>query len=1575
MKKKALKKEFRREVKKSLNRFLSIFFIVAMGVAFYSGIQSSAPDMRATGDYYFDQTNLMDIRVISTLGLTEGDLTALKAVEGVSLVEGCYMEDVLCGDEESQTVLHVESFPEQMNLLTPSEGRLPEKENECFLDASYAQEMGYKTGDILELTVSSEDDSSLKYRSFTISGCGYSPCYISFERGSSTLGTGSISGFVYVLPEAFDAEVYSVAYIKAEGSNEAAAYTSEYDDLVEAVYDRVDGIADARCEIRYDEVMSEAQETLDEAKQEVEDGRQELEDAKKELADGRAEAESELEEAESELVQGESELKDGRRELENAKLEIADGEKELKDGEAEIKENEGTLSDARKQISDARSTLSSGEAEYSSGLSEYQNSLPTARQELQEAQTQIDEGRQQLADGWAEYEKNLALIEEGESQIAAAEKELEAGQAAYDAAYESKIMQLDEGMAAYEKGKADLEAGRQAYEAGVTELAAKQKEYENGRTQLDSGWTQYNDGMQQLAAGQAAYDQAAGQISQLQAAYNAAVSDISALQSTYDTGAAANAQLHAEYDTAAADNAGLHTSYDTAENSVTQKQSAYDTGMAELSALRAQQSEAEQSREALQNQADAKAAEKTGVEAAKAEKENAYNVLLAAIQEKEARGEEVSGEKFQAESLRTEIEALETELLALDAEVNGLNSRVAQAAQDAADAKSSADMLDQSLAQEKGVLDAAKSELTQQKAVLDADDAALARQKSELDADDAALAQQKAELDAAQTALSQQKAALDGANAELGAQKTLLDQSAATLAQTKAYLDEQELAMSEGRTALEQGQAALEATKKELDTGEAQLAASKKQLDDGYAQLDAAAGELADGKAQLVQKKAELTEARRELAQGKATLESSEAELDAAQKQVDDGYAQLESARTQLASARSELDLGWAQMNASQEQLADGERQISDARAQLADARAKLAEARRQIADGEKEIAENDRKIKDGWADYEEGKLEAEQEIADAEEKIRDAEQELSDAEQEIADAEKELSDLKMPKWYVNDRAVLPENSGFGENADRMTNIGKVFPVLFFLVAALISLTTMTRMVEEERTQIGTMKALGYSKLALASKYLKYAFYATVGGSVFGVLIGEKIFPWVIINAYSIMYEYLPKIVLPYNLAHGVTASAAALICTIGATVSACYRALQSAPAQLMRPPAPKEGKRVLLEYVPFIWKRLSFTWKSTIRNLMRYKKRCLMTVIGIGGCMGLLLIGYGLQDSIMDVGVKQFDELQIYDAMVVLDTDASQQDQQTALDSVAEDTRITTSGRYLMQREELQTDGISGKKWSAYLYVPQEVQSVNEFFLFRDRETLEPYELTDEGAIVTEKIAREFDIKEGGTIVLRQDGGEDVEIPVAHICENYLSHYIYLTPALYEQVYGKAPEYNSVLFKSDEVQEEIEEIGRTLLEQDAVLNITYAEELAQQIENMLGALDIVIGVLILSAGMLAFVVLYNLNNININERKRELATIKVLGFFDGEVAAYVYRENILLTIAGAVTGIFLGKLLHAFIITTVEVDTCMFGRDIKLHSFIYGTLFTVLFSVIVNLVMYFKLKKIDMVESLKSIE
>ena len=704
----------------------------------------------------------------------------------------------------------------------------------------------------------------------------------------------------------------------------------------------------------------------------------------------------------------------------------------------------------------------------------------------------------------------------------------------------------------------------------------------------------------------------------------------------------------------------------------------------------------------------------------------------------------------------------------------------------------------------------------------------------------------------------------------------------------------------------------------------------------------------------LTKQKEDLDAEETALLQKEQTLAAQEEELLSAGRQITDGKSQIAAARSQLDSTKS--------------QITDGKAQIQSAWALLNEKEAALNASKAQLASGEQELA-------DGRSEYEQAAKEAEDQITDGQVKITDGEKQLADAKQKIADAKAEIKKIENPKWYVQTREdALTEYQGYGDNADRMRSIGKVFPVLFFLVAALISLTTMTRMVEEQRVQIGTMKALGYGKTAIAGKYIGYALIATLGGSIFGVLIGEKILPFIIIYAYMILYKHLPAILVPYHMSYALQASVIAVACTLIATIASCYKELAAEPAELMRPAAPKQGKRILLERIGIIWKHLNFTWKSTVRNLIRYKKRFFMTIFGIGGCMALMVVGFGLKDCIYEIVSLQYEKVQFYDAATYMSDDISEENRQQLHDYLDQNADIKETIEARMQKTDVKS--ASGKK-TLYLMVPSDNEKIEDFLSFHSRINKdEVYSLKKDEVILTEKMASLLNVKVGDELTIEDEDRGDQTVTVGAICENYMSHYLYLSPEKYEELYGVPAEYNTIIYSvKDGKDDQIEKIGTKLLSMDGVLNVSYTSSIEGRLDDMLRSLNLVIVVLIVSAGMLAFVVLYNLNNINITERQRELATLKVLGFYDGEVASYVYRENILLTIIGSVVGMVLGNLLHRYIILTVEVEEAMFGRQIHWQSYLYSFLFTAAFSLFVNWVMFYKLKKIDMVESLKSVE
>jgi len=1056
-KKNVLRKDFLMEIRGSLGRFLSIMCIVALGTSLFVGLTATEPDMISSGDTYADESRLMDIKVVSTYGLTEDDLASIERLPSIEAAEGSYSVDVLSRVGENMEVLHVMSDLEEMNQVAVTEGRLPKNENECLIDEVFLAATDYKIGDVVKLHsgTDAELSDSLKTDEFKIVGTGNSPLYFGEARGSSTIGKGTVAGFLVVQPEAFAMDVYTEVFAAVKNAEDAVAYTQEYEILLEDALEHLQLIQDVRCEIRRDNLAEEAM----------------------------------------------------------------------------------------LQINDARN-------------------------ELNEKKKEAEE-----------------LLQENEDKLDAASLELEMGK-----------LQIDMGKIGIESGKAQIESGKAQIEAGKAEL-------ETGKEEL----AKYKEIYQQVM------------------------------------------------------------------NPLKEEKAHMESELAEL--------------------------------------ENSLSELM----------------PEQQENVQASITALKDAIGELEGEITKVTSEF-----------------------------------------------------------------------------------------------------------------------------------------------EAEMSAGEQQI------LDA-----------------------------EKLLKEKEAELAAAEKEIKASEHQLKTSESQISAGRHEIE---------------------DGRADLNDARQEMEE---QIAEGEAEIA----------------------------------------------DAEKEIADLELPVWYIFDRSSIPEYESFGDNAARIGALSIVFPGMFFLVAALISLTTMTRMVEEQRVQIGTLKALGFSDFAIVKKYLYYALAATLSGSLAGVLIGEKLFPYVIILAYKItVYKHLPYILIPYRWGYAIIATLIAAACTGGATILSCYKELLSQAAILMRPEPPKVGKRTLIERIPFVWKHLNFTWKSSLRNLFRYKKRFFMTLFGIGSCMGLLMVGFGLRDSITCIADYQYGELQLYGSSVYLsdDMEKEQRDEiESFLDSHKKISHYTNAhmSNLSLANDEEEIDG--------YLMVLEDLTEIDEFFIYRDRRTKARYTLNDDGVILTEKAAKLLGVKAGDQIIISEEGRNEQKVRVAAVSENYAGHFLYMTSSYYKELYEEEAFYNNILIKVKDgvTDDELGRIGEEILEFEDILNVQYTKDQSAQLNGMIVALDKIMILLIIVAGMLSFVVLYNLNNINITERRRELATLKVLGFYNKEVAKYVYRENVLLTFLGVLVGCVAGRLLHYFTIITVEVDVAMFGREVSLFSYGICALFTIGFSVLVNGMMYFKLKKIDMVESLKSVE
>ncbi|WP_040214432.1 ABC transporter permease [Clostridium polynesiense] len=1082
--KNSLIKDTFREIKGSLSRFLAIFAIVALGVAFFSGVKATGPNMKATGDRYFDEYRFMDIHLLSTLGFTDKDVEAVKNLQETQGVFPTYSMDGLVNIENKDQGIKVFALPldkldskdeDFINRPRLIEGRLPEKSGEAVVEKGKILSNGLSIGDKIKIKSGTDKDieESLKTNEFTIVGVVESPYYISYERGRTSIGNGKISAYIMIPQEDFNIPAYTDIFITSNNARKEASYSEEYKNIINPVKDKLEALGDERKEIRYEEIMAEAQK--------------ELSKAKKDLAEGEETQKKELKEAEDKL-------QDGRNK-------IAQGEKALKENRQRFK---NIITDAENKLNQGYKDLQQGEKKYEEQYSAFLENKSRAEKEFAAAEKQIAEG---------------------ESQLTSAQQKIN------DLKY------------ILENNKSLTEAERQMLQ-------------------------------QQIAAGEAAIS-----------------------------------------------------------------------------------------------------------------KERAH----------------------------------------------------------------------------------------------------------------------------------------------------------------------------------------IEASKKQLQ--------GKKQ--------ELKAGGL------------KLQEAKRTLGASKVKLEQESEKLEASKKKAEDEFSAAE-------------------------------RKIESSKAEL----------------------------KKGEEEYEKGK--------------RESDEKLADARNKIADAEEDINSIEKPKWYVLDRNTNFGYVEYGNAADRMDAISKVFPVFFFLIAALVSLTTMTRMVDEQRIYIGTYKAMGYGKAAIASKYLIYALLASLTGGLVGVLIGVQVFPRVIFNAFRMMY-ILPEFVVEFDGPSVALAIAGSVLTTLAATWFACYKELMAAPALLMRPKAPKSGKRIFLERIKPLWSRLSFTHKVTARNIFRYKKRFIMTILGIGGCTALLLVGFGLKDSIVSITSKQFEEIFKYQLIIDLKDSINSGKNAEFINSLSQEHRITD--HMFMREENIKMDA-GGEEKSVSLMVPKDTKTLEDFISLRGRVNQDKLHLTDEGVILTEKLSKGLNVKIGDKVSIRGEEDERYEAEIIGITENYAGHYAYMTPVLYEKLYGKKPEFHKIMAKTSESSSDFEnKLSEDLLTHQEVSSLSFTTEINRTFSDVTRSLNYVIIVLIVSAGALAFIVLYNLTNINVSERLREIATIKVLGFYDKEVSAYVYRENIILTMLGALVGLVLGIFLHQFIVVTSEVENLMFGREIKAMSYVYSFILTMIFAGIVNLVMYHKLKKIKMVESLKSVD
>lgn len=850
--------------------------------------------------------------------------------------------------------------------------------------------------------------------------------------------------------------------------------------------------------------------------------------------------------------------------------------------------------------------------------------------------------------------------------------------------------------------------------------------------------------------------------------------------------------------------------------------------------------------------------------------------------------------------------------------------------------------------QERAAALASKGELLlAEQMSLEADAAAYQKELAIFTADMMAFQTEKA---IKQAEFSTRQAAIDSERAAL---EELDPETDPSVAERLTALDEEQAALDAERAVLAQAETELTVRQSELEQEGASLSTRQEALTAAAAAFQA---ERASEEAALLEEQRLLESAGNELvARGEELLDQQQLLEEKIAAFMADAEAQIAAADAQFAEQGIALENGRLELASAFSQLEDGQIQINNG----------WSELESQRVSGEQALGEAWQEIQQGEAAYQEGL------VTFTAERV-DAEIEIADGERQVAEAKQALADLIEPVYYVTDRSGNPGYQEYRDNADRISAIAEIFPVFFFLIAALVSFTTMARMVDEQRQQMGTLKGLGYSDFDIAKKYLIYAAIACIVGTSLGLVAGYNIFPAVIFDAYGSMYS-LPSVKITYYLSYALISIAIALLCTIGPATWAAHASLRENPAMMMRPKAPKNGKRVLLERVTFIWDRLSFNSKITVRNLMRYKARNMMTILGVAGCTALILTGYGIKNSISGLADTQFNDVMRYNAITAMRPEASAEEIASYDELVAATPEITDHLKVVQESYKLDKKGVNLQ--NVTVFAPLESENLPDFVSLRDRITQEPIALTDEGAVISEKLANLADVGPGDSIEIRNDEMQTYQIPIQAVTENYVNHYIYLTPSLYEEIFIQAVEPTTDLLLFDEPESWERSFGSEVMGEQAVALVTFINSVDRSFAETLGSLDVVTLVLIVSAASLAFVVLYSLTNINVSERIRELSTIKVLGFYDVEVSMYIYRESLVLTLLGILFGFVLGKILSTVVLKMVEIDFMMFPPTIMPISYLYAGLLSLLFSSVVMLIMHRKLKQVDMIEALKSVE
>lgn len=954
-----------------------------------------------------------------------------------------------------------------------------------------------------------------------------------------------------------------------------------------------------------------------------------------------------------------------------------------------------------------------------------------------------------------------------------------------------------------------------------------------------------------------------------------------------------------------------------------------------------------------------------------------YNEVLGEAEEKIADGE-AELEKAKADGQR-ELDDAQKQLEDAKQQIEDGEKELADAKKEIDENRPKLEDAEKQLAEAREQLDAAKAELDKNKAPLDAAKQQLDAAKAELESGEKQLAEGKEQLDKAE-------AELDAGETELSEKKSEVEQARTLLETSKSAVELWKGLNETNKTDYERAVSAYETAQEQLEAAEGDLQEAIDRYGEGSPFVTLQRIAVQSARAAVTAAESTMIGLEEQTARSETMIAAAEKEIADNEKLISDGEEQIAAAETQLAEGKKQYESGLAEYEKNAAKLAEGRAEYESGLEQYTDGVTKYNEGLEQYTAGESEYnagfteySVNKAKFDAGVEQYEEGvtaledaKAQYAQGLIDYRDGVSEFETQIADAERELSDAREKIADAGNAQWYVFTRGDNQGYSEYNSNAERIDRIAAIFPVFFLLVAGLVCLTTMSRMVEEQRTQIGTLKALGFSRGAIMRHYMTYAVTAALIGGLVGAIGGCFLFPGVIIFAYTMLYKIVD---IHFMFTAGnLILSIGSMTLAIALTVYlSCDKALKETPASLMRPKAPKAGKRIFLEKIPFIWNRMNFFAKVSARNLIRYKRRMIMTIVGIAGCTALSLTGFGLKDSIGDVADLQYNDIYRYSGYAAYSDDIKLSDLESIYKTLTDYSADTKYTRALIKQYDME---FSKNTVQCYITAVEDSDLFETFVDMRERRTGEKITMKN-GAVISEKTAKLLGANVGDEITVKVSDGVNKKVRISAITEHYAGHYLYLSESLYKNIFGQTPKYNMIYFdngisRDDDVQAEF---TAHMLENKNVAAVIMNASSLKSIHDTMKIMDLVVLVLIASAAALAFVVLYNLTNVNITERIREIATLKVLGFNDIEVSSYVFRENIILSLIGAAVGLGLGQALCMFVINTAEIDEIMFGRSIHWISYLLAFAVTAAFSMIVNVIMTRVLKKVSMVESLKSVE